>query len=318
MHNEEYSKILSMKYLVTGGAGFIGSHLVNKLINAGNHVVVVDNLSTGNFRDVNPEAEFLNIDLSDEKNLSLLPNDINIVYHLASQVSGEVSVEDPLFDLMGNSYSTLALLEWSKHCSIKKFIFTSSMGVYYDQLNQAAHESSILVPKSFYGINKQASEGYIRIASEEGLRTTIVRLFNVYGPGQNMSNYKQGMLSIYMAYVYNKQPIIIKGPLDRIRDFVYVHDVINALMLCRDEKADGKIFNVCSGRKTMVKKLIKLIQRAFDEGDDYPIKILERTPRDIDACWGDYSKIKRELGWEPKVNLEEGIAKMINWLRNGV
>ncbi|MEI6155142.1 MAG: NAD-dependent epimerase/dehydratase family protein, partial [Deltaproteobacteria bacterium] len=161
-----------MKVLVTGGAGFIGSWLSRKILNNGHQVVVADNLSTGRRENVPTEAEFIHLDLSDDRNLSKLPQRIDLIYHLASQASGEVSYEDPVHDLRTNSLATLALLRWAKEHAVGKFIFTSTMGVYKDHLNSPADEASPVCPKSFYGVNKQASEGFIRIFSEEGMRTT--------------------------------------------------------------------------------------------------------------------------------------------------
>jgi UDP-glucose 4-epimerase len=309
---------MNMKIMVTGGAGFIGGWLSKRLLNDGHQVVVVDNLSTGQRDNVPRLAEFLLLDLANEDSFRKLPEDIDMVYHLASQASGEVSYEDPVHDLKANSLATLALLNWAKEKNVNKFIFTSTMGIYQDHLSGPAQENSPIGPKSFYGLNKQASEGFIRIFSEEGMRTTVLRLFNVYGPGQNMENLKQGMLSIYMAYIAKKQPILVKGPLDRFRDFVYIDDVVNALMVAQSPVADGGTFNVCTGRKTMVKEAIEIIIRAFGEDTDaYPLKNTERTPRDIDGCFGDYRKIEATLGWRPLISLEEGVEKMTNWLCKG-
>jgi UDP-glucose 4-epimerase len=308
-----------MKVLVTGGAGFIGSWLSRKILSNGNQVIVVDNLSTGKRENIPTEAEFIYLDLSDERNLRELPQGIDLVYHLASQASGEVSFEDPVHDLRANSLATLALLRWAREYAVGKFIFTSTMGVYKDHLGFPADETSPVCPKSFYSVNKRASEGFLRIFSEEGMRTTVLRLFNVYGPGQNMKNLKQGMISIYMAYIAQRKPILVKGPLERFRDFVFVDDVVDALIASQAPSADGKTYNVCTGRKTTVKEVLEIIVKAFgSDPNTYPIEIVERTPRDIDGCYGNFGKIMSDLGWRPSVSLEEGIGKMVASLQVGV
>mgnify|MGYP001479063340 CR=1 FL=1 len=302
------------KILVTGGAGFIGSHLVNNLINSGHKVYVVDNLRTGKLSNINPKAEFFKFDLVDNSSYKVLPKKIDLVFHLAAQVSNEASYIDPLLDLNANSLSSLNLLEWSKKNSIKKFIFTSTMGVYKDNLGFPAEEDALLEPKGFYGINKRSIEQYIKIYSEVGLNASILRLFNVYGPGQNMQDTMQGMLSIYMNFIWNKKRIEIKGSLERERDFIYVDDVVDALNKVGFSNKKYEIYNVCTGKKTTVKESISLMLKAFDEDENYPITILERTPRDIDSIYGSNKNINKDYNWTPKVNLKDGIGKMVAWL----
>jgi UDP-glucose 4-epimerase len=306
-----------MNILITGGAGFIGSHLAKKLIDAGHKVYIADDLSTGSFSNILPSANFIKCDLSKKTSISKLPLEVDVIYHLASQASGQVSCEMPEKDLRINAGATLLLLRWAKSNGVKKFIFTSTMGVYKDQTGIAAMENSIVAPKSFYGINKLTSEAYIKIYAEEGMRTTIFRLFNVYGPGQNMDNLKQGIISIYMYYVINKLPILIRGPLNRIRDFVYIDDVVDALYLGLDKRSDGGLFNVCTNKPTSVEEVLGQIFQTFDLSPDYPLNIEKRTPRDIDAIWGDYSHIYTILGWSPKNSISVGIQKMADWLVRG-
>jgi len=305
-----------MNILVTGGAGFIGSHLAKALIQEGNNVYIIDNLTTGSIENLDKKCIFLNYDLAIVNLFDILPNNIDIIYHLASQASGEVSWENPINDLNANTLSTLKVLLWAKSNAIKKFIFTSTMGVYDDNLNYPVTEKSPLCPKSFYGINKLTCENYIRIFSEEGLDCTILRFFNVYGPGQNMQNLKQGMISIYMAYLNEKKPILIKGPLNRSRDFVFIDDVVNALLLAQKKSNILNLYNVATGIQTSVDNLITILLETFNEPKDYPLEIEQRTPRDIDNVFGNYDLIKNDLNWEPKINLSKGILLMYKWLKN--
>ena len=304
--------------IVTGGAGFIGSHLVNRLIDENHDVIVIDNLRTGSEVNLNNNAHFINADLSSESTFRDLPNDVDYIFHLAAQASNESSCYDPIWDIKANTISTLNLLRYAKEIKIKKFLFTSTMGVYDDSKNVSTELSNI-EPKAFYGIHKRASEEYIRIFSEEGMPTTILRLFNVYGPGQNMTDLRQGMLSIYMSFIMQNKKISVKGSLDRIRDFVYVSDVVNAIMLSAfNNKSNGKTLNVCTNVETSVDQAIKIIIKAFGKDSQYPIEVLKNTPGDIDYSCGDFSKIHDLLAWKPETDLEDGIIKMVNWLKGDI
>ena len=193
-----------MHVLITGGAGFIGSHLAFFYLNKKISVTVVDNLSTGFEENIPSGAHFIRQDITEAGWTSLLSKDIDYVIHLAAQSSGEISFEDPLYDVRTNTVGTLELLKWSHENRIKKFIFASSMNVYGNVQDELIVEESLTNPTSFYAVGKVASENYIKIFSELGLDSVVLRLFNVYGVGQNMENMKQGMVSIYCAYVKKK------------------------------------------------------------------------------------------------------------------
>jgi UDP-glucose 4-epimerase len=304
-----------LNILVTGGAGFIGSHLVNKLIDLDHNVTIVDNFSSGSAHNLNKKSYFIEGDLSDKSTIKKIPNNINVVFHLAAQVSNEASYKDPSLDLKANVFSTLLLLEWAKTTNVQNFVFTSTMGVYQDSLGYAVVEDSPKLPRGFYGINKLACEEYIRIFSEEGMKTNILRLFNVYGPGQNMNDLQQGMLSIYMSFIWREQELEVKGPLERIRDFLFIDDAVEALLLCGFSEKEGATYNISTNRASNIGDTVSLIKEAFGVKENYPTKILARTPRDIDAIYGNYSKILNDLSWQPRVGLEEGIQRMVDWLK---
>jgi len=304
--------------LVTGGAGFIGSHLSRRLLKEGWKVHIIDNLSTGFRSNIPPEAKFTFLDLSRDDFVTLLPKDhFDAVFHLAAQSSGEISFDDPMYDLKTNCLSTLMLLDWCINHNTERFIYTSSMSIYGDQEIQPVKEDILLKPKSFYGVGKLASEGYVNIYSKMGLHTTSLRLFNVYGPGQNMENLRQGMVSIYMAYILKKEEILVKGSPDRYRDFIYIDDVVETYMRCLDNpKTFGKSYNVAYGRKTYVKELVEAELKAFNyDPQEYPVKYSGSTPGDTFGIYADISLLKEDLGWEPKVPLEEGLSRMVSWAR---
>ena len=149
-----------------------------------------------------------------------------------------------------------------------------------------------------------------------GVNATVLRLFNVYGPRQDMRNLLQGMASIYMAYVARKEPVFIRGSRDRFRDFSYVEDVADAFYRCLNENAYGKTFNIASGQKTYVWQLIEMIIKAFGQDPTtYPIKYGEPTTNDQFGFYGDSSLIRSQLGWAPRVGLEGGITKMAQWVK---
>jgi UDP-glucose 4-epimerase len=194
------------------------------------------------------------------------------------------------------------------------------MSVYGDQEAQPVAENAAPAPKSFYGAGKLASESYVNIYSRMGVDTTSLRLFNVYGPGQNMSNMRQGMVSIYMAYLLEKKELHVKGPPDRYRDIVYIDDVVDAYMLCIDRKETfGNTYNIGTGKKTTVGELVRLELDAFGyDQKTYPVNYSGSTPGDTFGIYADIGSFSRDTGWKPKVSLEEGVRTMVRWAKEKV
>jgi UDP-glucose 4-epimerase len=309
---------MKQNILVTGGAGFIGSCLSSRLIDEGYNVFVLDNLSTGFESNIPKQAEFINLDISKEDFIKKLPTiKFDYVFHLAAQSSGEISFDYPSYDVKTNVMGTLLLLNWSMEKKVKRFIYTSSMSVYGDVQYLPVVENNKSQPLSFYGVGKLASEKYANIFINKGLPVTLLRLFNVYGPGQNMQNLKQGMVSIYMSYIAKKEPILVKGSKDRFRDFVYIDDVINAIVKSAFmDNAANQTFNIGTGRRTYVWQLLHEITKAFEyESVNYPIQYEGSTLGDQNGIYADISKIKQYLFWEPTVNLENGVVRMAEWLK---
>ena len=305
--------------LVTGGAGFIGSHLARRLLREGWSVDIVDNLCTGFRENVPGEATFIELDVSRDDLAGKLPaRRYDAVFHLAAQSSGEISFDDPSYDLRTNCQSTVLLLGWCKEHGTHRFLFTSSMSIYGDQAVQPVAEMAVPVPKSFYGIGKLASEAYTHVYSAFGIQSTSLRLFNVYGPGQNLANMRQGMVSIFMAYILKKQDIVVKGAPDRYRDIIYIDDVIDAYLACLDNPATyGKAYNVATGRKTTVGELIAAELRAFGYGPgEYPVTFTTNTPGDTFGIQADIAALRTDTGWMPKVDLENGLAQMVAWAQS--
>lgn len=304
--------------IVTGGAGFIGSHIAKRLIETGYDVVVIDNLHTGTADNLPHGVEFIEGDLSQKKCLSTLPGeDVYAVLHLAAQSSGEVSNEKPELDLQVNTLSTLRLLQWCKSHHVPRFMYASSMAVYGNVVKNPVSETQICNPLSFYGISKLSSEHYIQHFGQEGLATTCFRMFSVYGPGQNMTNMKQGMVSIFLAYLLRGEEIWVKGSGGRFRDFIYIDDVVDVwCSSLKNDKTYGKIYNLATGKKTTVGELVqKEIELYGLDPKTCPVRFEGSTPADQFGLFADISLIKRDLGWEPDISLDEGLKKMIAWVK---
>jgi len=301
-----------MKAIVTGGAGFIGSHLTRRLLSEGWDVLVLDNLSSGYRTNVPNKARFQWMDLSHESAGSQLPNeDFDVVFHLASHVGQESSFDQPLYDLKANIFPTMTLLDWAMRQKVKQIVFASSVNLYGNNAQMPITEEASIDLPSPYAVGKFASEALCRIYANFGVNYTSLRLFNIYGPGQDMENLMQGMASIYMTYVAKNEPILVRGSLDRFRDLVFVSDAVDAFYRCVDEKAYGKTYNICTGRKTYVRDLLNMIIRAF--GYDpltYPVVGGSPTRQDQFGFFGDPSLITKDLGWVPKVDVTDGIMEM--------
>lgn len=306
---------MNKKYLVTGAAGFIGSKLAERLIKKGDKVVSIDNLSTGNMDAVPNGVELIIGDCQDVDIIKKLRNyQFDAIFHLAGQSSGEVSFEDPVYDLQTNTQSTLLLLKYAESIKCNNFIYASTMSVYGDQEKLPVNETAVCNPKSFYAVGKLASEKYLKLYSELGINCTVLRLFNVYGPGQNLDNLKQGMLSIFLAMALRDGKVIVKGDKKRFRDFVYIETVIDAFLAAeKNNHSSFKIYNVCSGEKITVEKLLSTLNSYFN--NSLSIDFINGTPGDQFGIFGDPKKIQKELSLDSSVKFELGLKSMLSWAK---
>ena len=303
-------------YLVTGAAGFIGSWVARALLERGDKVTVIDNLSTGFKENIPAQADFFLSDCQDPKVYKKISGRrFDAILHIAGQSSGEISFDNPVYDLRSNTESTLHLLKFALQTGCKRFIYASTMSVYgLPNQDTPVAEDAQLKPLSFYGVGKIASEHYLRIYEKFGIQPTSLRLFNVYGPGQNLSNLRQGMISIYLAQMIQNQRIVVKGSLERFRDFVYISDVVSAFLLTLDNpQTCGGIFNIATGRKTTVKELLGFLLDAH--GKRVPIETAEGTPGDTFGIYADISRFKNLTGFGPAVSLEKGLKLMLSWAK---
>jgi UDP-glucose 4-epimerase len=300
-------------YLVTGVAGFIGAALAKKLLSDGHQVIGIDNLSTG-YEDKIPEGvAFYRGHCQDPDVIDRLPKEqYTAIFHIAGQSSGEVSFDDPISDLETNTTSTLNLLQFALSNGCQRFILAGTMSVYGDKPDRPVREDEELRPLSFYGVGKLASEHYLRIYEQYGIRSTSLRLFNVYGPGQNMKNLRQGMVSIFMAQMLEDRKIHVKGGLDRFRDFVYIDDVTDAFLACLDHpESAGQALNIGTGIRTTVDTLLKKLIALYPKDVNY---ISEgSTPGDMLGIYADIDKARTLIAYDPKYSLESGLKKMLLW-----
>lgn len=305
---------MKIKILVTGIAGFIGSNIAKKFLKNKNITVYgIDDFSTGYKSNVPKNAKFIKGDLSDKKILKKLNFKCDYIFHFAGQSSGEKSFEDPLTDIKNNCLSTINILNYAKKKNIKKIIYASSMSVYGDSKTGYFKENSKLNPKSFYGLSKRTSEEYIKLSSKK-IPYVILRLFNIYGVGQDLSNLKQGMISIYLSQALRTKNITIKGSLKRFRDFVSIKDLCS---ICEEiiykKNFINKTINIGTGKKTTVKKIISIIQKYSGRRN---IIIKKNTPGDQHGAYANNNLMRKYFKTKMSVNLDKEIKNFYNWAKN--
>jgi UDP-glucose 4-epimerase len=305
-----------MNILVTGGAGFIGSHVVDKLIENGYGVIVVDNLSSGKVENLNRNALFYEQSIEDEEMMERIfsLHRPEYVFHLAAQASVAISVREPVRDAETNIIGSLVLLEKSIKHGVKKFIFSSTGGAIYGENVKVfpTPETETPHPISPYGIAKYSIEMYLEFfAREYGLKYTVLRYANVYGPRQDPYG-EAGVVAIFTERMLRGEEVHIFGDGEYVRDYVYVDDVVRANLLAM-EKGDNEVFNIGTGRGTTVNQLFKLLK----EITGYDKEPVYKPPRkgDVRKSILDYTKAKEKLGWEPKVSLEEGLKLTVEYFR---
>jgi UDP-glucose 4-epimerase len=300
----------TLRVLVTGGAGFIGSHLVKALVKAGHQVRVLDNLSTGsveNLADVLDAIEFVRGDVSDYGAVESAVRGVDAVVHLAALIDVAESVEKPDLYFGVNVRGTYNVAKASRN--INTFVFASSSAVYGEPIRVLIPEDHPLMPKSPYAASKISGEAFVQaFANQYGFRPVILRLFNVYGPKQSRAY--AGVIIEFIRRVSRGEPPIIFSDGEQTRDFIHVGDVVEAIMLSlRNERVRG-VFNIGSGEGVTINHLARLILKLMGREDLKPIYAPPR-PGDIRHSIADISRARKELGFKPKVGLEAGIKELI-------
>lgn len=302
-----------MKILVTGGAGFIASHLVDRMVQDNHQVVVVDNLSNGNLKNLNPLAKFYDLDIRHPKLKDIFALEKpEFVFHHAAQINFQSERPEPVLNGEVNIIGTLNLLKNCRLQNVGKIIFASSAAVYGDSRYLPVDERHPTVPVSFAGISKLAAEHYIRVYNQlYGLKYSIFRYSNVYGPRQ----FNKGKGGVVAKFIYNllsgDRPCVF-GDGSQSRDFVHVNDVVEANMLAI-KGGDDEIFNINSGTKTTVKELTYMLNCLTDLNVKPSYKA--SSTYEILHSQLDNSKARYLLGWNPVYSLKEGLAETIDFYR---
>jgi UDP-glucose 4-epimerase len=303
-----------MKVMVTGGAGFIGSHLVDALLQAGHDVVVVDDLSTGKRENVDAAASFRELDIrSDDMGKLFAEERPEVVAHLAAQMDVRRAVREPAYDASVNVLGGLNLLECGRRTGLRKVIFASTGGAIYGEPSRLpVVESHPIAPLSPYGLTKSTFENYLALYRRlHGLDFTVLRYPNVYGPRQDPHG-EAGVVAIFTGQALRGETSTIYGDGGKTRDYVHVSDVVAANMLVL-ERAGGEVFNVGSGEQTSDREIHQAVRDAVGSGP--PPRYAAPRPGEIEHIALDGTRIREALGWKPTIGLAEGIADVVRWHR---
>lgn len=304
----------NFKVLVTGGSGFIGSHLVDRLVAEGYGVRVLDDLSSGKLENIaghlrDGGLEFVQGDVRDSSVVSKCLDGVDAVVHLAALIDIAASVANPDLTYDVNVTGTFNLLKQAEKTKVTKFVFASSTAVYGDAKVLPIKEDSVLSPISPYAASKAAGEAFCSAFSNcYGLDTVRLRFFNVYGPRSGITEYS-GVITKFLGRAVNGQDLIIYGDGEQTRDFIYVSDVVEALMRALKTDVKGDVFNVCTGSPTTINKLVKTL-RAVTERN---LVVRHSAPRTGDILFsnGDPSKAAQKIGFKAKVSLKTGLELLL-------
>ena len=306
------------RIIVTGGAGFIGSNLARKLSEDYNKVIVIDDLSTGNYDNIRDleksgKIEFIKGSITDLNFLQQIFKDIDYVFHQAAISSVPRSIKYPMRSNDVNINGTLKVLIAAKDNRVKKVVYASSSSAYGDAQTLTKKEEMAPCPLSPYAVSKLAGEYYCQVFTNMyGLPTVSLRYFNVYGPRQDPSSEYAAVVPKFISRVLNGKPPVIYGDGKQIRDFIFVDDVVHANILAAEGKATG-IFNIARGKRISIndlaKSIMKICDKHFDPIHDDPL------PGDIKHSLADISRATDTFGYIPKVDIKDGLEKTIKWFQ---
>ena len=296
-----------MKSLVTGGAGFIGSHLVEKLISLGHEVIVIDNLSTGrlsNIDNIINKINFIEADLSSD-NISSFDNyNFDYCFHLAALADIVPSIQNPKAYFNANVIGTMNLMKLIKKSNLRKFIYIASSSCYGIPSTFPTNEEEKIEPQYPYALTKRLGEEIaLHWAKVYNLPTISLRLFNVYGPKSRTSGTYGAVFGVFLAQKIAKKPFTVVGDGNQTRDFTYVSDIVDAIICAINSNISNEVFNIGSENTYSINKLTELLKG--------PIEYIPKRPGEPDCTWADISKAKDLLKWQPKIDLEKGVQNML-------
>ncbi len=304
-----------MNILVTGGAGFIGSHIVDAYVKDNHKVVVIDDLSRGRKDFINPKATFHQMSISDPQLVEIIKSEnFEVINHHAAQISVSDSVKNPVKDAESNIIGTLQLLQNAVECGVRRFIFASTGGAIYGEQDYfPAREDHPKKPTSPYGLSKLSVEGYLRFYKEQyGFNSVIFRYGNVFGPRQD-PNGEAGVVAIFYNRLLKGQTPVINGDGEQTRDYIYVKDVVRANLLALNLN-NSDIFNVGTGQETSVNELTRLVLQIAKS--DMAAQTSSKNEFEQRRSSLDNRKIKESLNWSPDTSLKKGLSETFNYFKN--
>jgi UDP-glucose 4-epimerase len=300
-----------MKTIVTGGCGFIGSHLVDRLLNDGHKVTVIDNLASGSLRNIehhkdNPNFSFFPADISDNEKIKPVFEGIEWVFHLAALADIVPSIEKPLQYHNSNVNGTISVLEACRAAGVKRIIYAASSSCYGIPDNYPTPESAEIRPQYPYAVTKYLGEKYAKYWEQiYKMNITSLRFFNVYGPRARTSGTYGAVFGVFLAQKLNNKPYTVVGDGEQTRDFTFVTDIVDAVVTtAQNSNVSGEIMNVGSGNTYSVNKLVGLL------GGE--VIHIPKRPGEPDCTFADTTKINTKLNWKPKVSLEQGVKIMLD------
>ena len=301
---------IKKKILVTGSGGFIGRHLVSELINLGHDVICVDLIEIDTVPLIFEARQYL-FDISDYKNFDVIQEDVDMIFHLAGQSTGSISMVNHERDVDWNAKGTANICHFARRKNVDKIVYTSTMAVYGN--GSFKKETDDLNPLSNYGVTKLAGEFYIKTLRQYGIDHSIYRLWNTYGPGQNMKNPKNCIVSCFLQQALESREINVTGSFDRYRDVIYIDDTVSGILTGLQLASNNETFNVCNKVEISVKEMIDGILSVHDCSDtDFKVVNVGSHDGDQSGSSGDNSKL-RNIGWVPRVSYEEGIRRFYEY-----
>lgn len=306
-----------MRAVVTGGAGFIGSHIVHALVDQGAEVCVIDNLSSGFVSNLHHKpVRFVRGDIRDPAVLAVALADQNVVFHLAASVGNKRSIDDPVADAETNVLGTIRLLEAARQRGIEKIVVSSSAGVFGELKRIPINEDHSVEPDTPYGCTKLCEEKLALAYSKlYGIEAICLRYFNVFGPNQRFDAYGN-VIPIFVFQMLRGEPITVYGDGEQTRDFIHVRDVVQANLRAASTRGISGAFNIGSGSRITINHLVELIQQA--SGIKLVVRHGPARPGDVRDSLADISAARRVFGFEPNVDIEEGLAEYIAWARREI
>lgn len=315
------SSLTEKKILVTGAAGFIGSNIIDFLIENGSSVIGIDNLINGKMENINnvidnPNFTFYKADIRDQTFLHEICKEIGIIFHEAALASVPESIQNPISYHDVNVKGTLNLLETARRNDVNSIVFASSGAVYGNPVTLPMMEKMNTFPISPYGVSKLACEKYLSVYSSlYGFKTISLRYLNVYGPRQEISPYS-GVISKWLGQLYQNKDLLIYGDGEQRRDFIYIQDIIQAnILAAKSEKVSNGVFNIGTGINITINRLADIMKKLWGN-EKVQIRYTDERLGDIKEGTADVSKAKKLLNFNPNYDLESGLKDYMNWYKN--